>query len=248
MKKHLKSDELVYACQAHMLAQEEDFNEQWFDVFLYYALIGLSNSCVNIRVYSINMLTTIAAKNADSMIEVAERVSLLADEKFWEVKAQCLEFATTLLVQYRSFSHLLAQKDELKAKQPDKKEPVTGGAAQLQPGGAGKGIANSAPGGADRNQVKNALSAAVDIIRKVFNVNAPKSVQKLGLFELQPLLNEYKLLYPSYVEVLVGIDQEIKNIVLSEEPIKTGEEIYFSLGSISFNYKLKSDLANFDMI
>jgi len=48
--------------------------------------------------------------------------------------------------------------------------------------------------------------------------------------------------------VLVGIDPEIKNIVLSNEPIKTGEEIYFSLGSVSFNYKLKSDLANFDMI
>lgn len=44
----------------------------------------------------------------------------------------------------------------------------------------------------------------------MFNVNAPKSVQKLGLFKLQPLLNEYKLLYPSYVEVLVSIDQEIK--------------------------------------
>jgi len=80
-----------------MLSQEEEFNEQWFDVFLYYALIGLSNCCVNIRVYSINMLNTIASKNVDSMIEVAERVSLLADEKFWEVKAQCLEFATTIL-------------------------------------------------------------------------------------------------------------------------------------------------------
>jgi len=109
-------------------------------------------------------------------------------------------------------------------------------------------MSNSAPGGADRNQIKNALSSAVEIIRKVFNVSAPKSVQKLGLFELQPLLNDYKLLYPSYVEVLVGIDPEIKSIVLSNEPIKTGEEIYFSLGSVSFNYKLKSDLANFDMI
>jgi len=103
-----------------MLALEEEFNEQWFDVFLYYALIGLSNSCVNIRVYSINILTTIAAKNADSMIEVTERVCLLAEENFWEIKAQCLEFATTMLTQYRSLSHLLAQKDELKAKLPDK--------------------------------------------------------------------------------------------------------------------------------
>ena len=43
LKKHLQSDELVYSCQAHMLALETEFNEQWFDVFLYYALIGLSN-------------------------------------------------------------------------------------------------------------------------------------------------------------------------------------------------------------
>ena len=74
------------------------------------------------------------------------------------------------------------------------------------------------------------------------------SVQKLGLFSLQPLLNEYKLLYPSYVEVLVNIEQDIKNIILSEERIGTGEEIYFSLGTVSFNYKLKQDLSNFDMI
>ena len=116
LKKHLGSDELVYSCQAHMLSQETEFNEQWFDVFLYYALIGLSNQCVNIRVYSLNILTTIASKNADSMLEVTERVNLLADEQFWEVKAQCLEFAVTMLTQFRSLSHLLAQKDELKAK------------------------------------------------------------------------------------------------------------------------------------
>ncbi len=66
-------------------------------MFLYYALIGLSNHTVNIRVYSLNILTSICAKNADSMIEVTERVNLLADENFWEVKAQCLEFATTVL-------------------------------------------------------------------------------------------------------------------------------------------------------
>ena len=48
--------------------------------------------------------------------------------------------------------------------------------------------------------------------------------------------------------MLVSIEQEIKQIILSEEPIRTGEEIYFSLGTVSFNYKLKSDLDNFDTI
>ena len=49
------------------------------------------------------------------MLEVAERVSQLADEKFWEIKAQCLEFATTMLMQFKSSSHLLAHKDDIKA-------------------------------------------------------------------------------------------------------------------------------------
>ena len=88
-----------------------------------------------------------------------------------------------MLAQFRSLSHLLAQKDELKAKQPEKPKDSAGGSAggsaqglSQAPGGGGKGMGGSAPGGADRNQVKNALTAAVDIIKKVFNVNAPKGV------------------------------------------------------------------------
>ena len=97
LKKHLREDELVYCCQALLLQQETNFNEQWFDVFLYYALIGLSNTRVNIRVYSLNILSTIAKHNPEAMLEVAEQVSGLADEQFWEIKTQSLEFATTIL-------------------------------------------------------------------------------------------------------------------------------------------------------
>lgn len=115
LKKYLKDDELVYACQAHLLNQETQFNEQWFDVFLYYALIGLSNQRVNIRSYSINMLSTIAKHNPDAMLEVCEKISNLADEAFWELKTQSLEFAATILTQFRSHSHVLAVKDDLKS-------------------------------------------------------------------------------------------------------------------------------------
>ena len=43
LKNYIASEELVYCCQAHLIAQEQEFNEQWFDVFLYYSLIGLTN-------------------------------------------------------------------------------------------------------------------------------------------------------------------------------------------------------------
>lgn len=57
---------------------------------------------------------------------------------------------------------------------------------------------------------------------------------------------DYKLLYPLYIAVLVQTDYEIKQIILSDAPIQTGEEIFYSFGNGSFNYKLKSDIGNFD--
>ena len=49
--------------------------------------------------------------------------------------------------------------------------------------------------------------------------------------------------------VLIQTDYEIKQIILSDDtdaPINQGEEIFYSFGNGSFNYKLKSDIANFD--
>jgi hypothetical protein len=143
-------------------------------------------------------------------------------------------FATIVLTSFRGLSHLLSTKEDVKGGIPranSAPKPISG------PG------ANS-----DKNVVKKNLNLAIEIVLRCFSVNSPKSVQKLGLFELQPLLNDYKQLYPPYVEVLVQIDQEIKSIILSDEPIRAGEDIYFSLGNLSFNYKLKSDLNNFDRI
>jgi hypothetical protein len=59
-------------------------------VFLYYALIGLSNPKVSIRVYSLNVLNTIARHNAESILDITEKILNVSQEKHWEVKAQCL--------------------------------------------------------------------------------------------------------------------------------------------------------------
>ena len=144
-------------------------------------------------------------------------------------------FASLVLNSFRHLSHLLSTKEDVKG--APKRAQSTQEHKQNGPGAS-----------ADKNVVKKNLNLAIDIVLKCFSINSPKSVQKLGLFELQPLLNDYKALYTPYVEVLIQIDQEIKSIILSEEPIRSGEDIYFSLGNLSFNYKLKSDLNNFDKI
>jgi hypothetical protein len=234
LKKHLKQDEVVYACHAFLIGNEESFNEQWFDVFLYYALIGLSNPKVNIRVYSLNVLNTIARHNAESILDITEKIFNVSSDKHWEIKTQCLEFAIQVLSSYKEQSHLV-----------DDNKGGSKVAAQRQPNSP---TAANGPAAGDRNSVKGNLSCAVDIIQNVFNVNAPKAVQKVGLFRLQPLLNSYRRLYPIYVDTLIQTDEEIKGIILSAKPDAENDEIYYSFGNGSFSYKLKSDINHFDRL
>lgn len=96
-----------------------------------------------------------------------------------------------ILNSFKGMSYLLVQKEEVKGgppKQTQAKPPAGPGATS------------------DKNVVKKNLNLAIEIVSRVFSVDSPKSVQKLGLFELQPLLNDYKSLYQPYVEVLVQID------------------------------------------
>ena len=60
------------------------------------------------------MLSTIAKHNPEAMLEVCEKISALADETYWEVKTQCLEFAATILSKFKEHAILLAAKDDLK--------------------------------------------------------------------------------------------------------------------------------------
>lgn len=62
----------------------------------------------------------------------------------------------------------------------------------------------------DRNYAKQLITDNLDIIGNCFGINVPKSVQKLGLFEIQDLLNDFKVLYKPYVEVFLAMDHDIK--------------------------------------
>lgn len=59
-------------------------------------------------------------------------------------------------------------------------------------------------------------------------------------------MNYFKRIYPIYVDTLVGTEDEIKQIILSEQPTAENEEILMSFGNGNFSYRLKSDINNFD--
>ena len=149
-----------------MISQETEFNEQWFDVFLYYALIGLSSPKTYVRVYSLNILTTIARHNSESIMDLTEKVLLLASDPFWEIKAQCLQFATIVLTSFRNMSHLLQQKDDVKGGAGG-----GGGGAVIgiQKALSGKPGSSNGGAGGDRSAVKKNLNLAVEIVSRCFS-------------------------------------------------------------------------------
>ena len=115
--------------------------------------------------------------------------------------------------------------------------PLSRGEPSAQPPAGGK---------IDRNYAKQLISDNLEIINNCFGVNVPKSVQKLGLFEIQDILNDFKSLYRVYVETFLGMDPDVRVIILGKDETLKDEEIYFSLGSNSDNYRVKSNPYLFD--
>lgn len=100
LKKYIKEEETLYCCLAYIQraslevikkksTDDEDshFNEEWFDVFLYYALVGLGNGNIYVRVFSVNLLNTICEFNIDGILDVTEKVRQASNTDHWELKA-----------------------------------------------------------------------------------------------------------------------------------------------------------------
>lgn len=81
-------------------------------------------------------MNSIARHNSESIMDVTQKVLLLSSDPFWEVKAQCLIFATVVLTSFRNMSHLLTQKDDVKGGGIQK-------ALSGKPGSSGGGGINS---------------------------------------------------------------------------------------------------------
>jgi hypothetical protein len=217
LKNYVKDEEVVYSCYSHLISQETEFNEEWFDVFLYYALIGLNSSRAYIRVYSLNILNSIAKLNIEGVLEISEKIAALSKDNFWEVKAQCLIFSAHVLRYLKTYQNVLAagKDNDNKLMAPS---PSSGNNRGNRPGSRGGA---QAAGGLDRNSAKRHVATATTIVNNCFNISSPKSVQKLGLFEIQGILNDYKNLYYNYLEVLLSVDSEVRNLLLSDEYVRS---------------------------
>lgn len=76
LREHLSGahDLVAFACFAHMASLETEFDAQLFDVFLYYALVGIISPLPLKRVYSLNILNSIAQFNPESLIGSLDKI------------------------------------------------------------------------------------------------------------------------------------------------------------------------------
>lgn len=78
----------------------------------------------------------------------------------------------------------------------------------------------------------------MDIITNCFSGDSSKAVRKIGLYKLQPLLNDFKKLYMLYIDALTNAGPEEREIILSDEPFQDS----FQFGSGNFTYNLESNI------
>ena len=229
LKSHIKNEEVLYSILSHLVSQEDSFNEEWFDVFLYYALVGLCKSRPTIRKFSLKILNTISKHNAEGILDVTEKVKAISNSQHWEVKAQCMLFACNILRYLKGYSYLMKSgKDD------------AGGEKNLQVPNSRAGAVSS-EAKIDRAYAKQLISDNLDIMRNCFGANVPMSVQRIGLFECQDILNDYKALYRPYIETFLKMEPDIRAMIFNEGEGKQDEEIYFSLGENSDIYMVRSN-------
>lgn len=239
LKTHIDDESVLYSVLSYLVCQEESFNEEWFDVFLYYALVGLCKPRPTIRVSSLKILNTISRFNAEGILDVTLKVKLLSKSQHWEVKAQCMLFSCNILRYLREYSYLIKSA----------KEEGGGGEKNVQSTNSKGAILNSnSPAKIDRNYAKQLISDNLDIMNNCFGAKVPKSVQKLALLEVQDILNDYKALYKNYIETFLEMEPDVRSIILGEDETLKNEEIFFSLGNNSDNYKVKSNPEYFDRL
>ena len=67
------------------------------------------------------------------------------------------------------------------------------------------------------------VASLIDIVERIFHFNANVNVQKIGLIYLAKILNYYPQLCQGYLDVLLSVDDDVRETVLDIDPENQGE-------------------------
>lgn len=72
-------------------------------------------------------------------------------------------------------------------------------------------------------QKQTSIVHLLDLISRIFHKNANVNVQKIGLVYLAKVLNYYPELCPRYLEVLLSVEDDVRETVLDINPENQGD-------------------------
>eukprot|EP00817_Percolomonadidae_sp_ATCC50343_P007812 CAMPEP_0117424654 /NCGR_PEP_ID=MMETSP0758-20121206/5033_1 /TAXON_ID=63605 /ORGANISM="Percolomonas cosmopolitus, Strain AE-1 (ATCC 50343)" /LENGTH=684 /DNA_ID=CAMNT_0005208569 /DNA_START=167 /DNA_END=2218 /DNA_ORIENTATION=- len=93
------NDAPYLSCLSHLIVMEESFNEKLLDLYIYYCIMGLSNSSPAVRASSLNMVSTIALEKYETVMNMVDRLLTMAQEEtWWEIRIQVVCISATMLI------------------------------------------------------------------------------------------------------------------------------------------------------
>ncbi len=70
---------------------------------------------------------------------------------------------------------------------------------------------------------QNSIVHLLELVSRIFHRNANVNVQKIGLIYLAKVLNYYPTLCQRYLEVLLSVEDDVRETVLDISPENQGE-------------------------
>ncbi len=225
MKDYLTENQqaLTY-CFAKMLELEPAYNDFLFDIYMYYAMSGLSCPSPVVRVAALRMLNIMAEYNYELAFNLVDKLVPLMNDEYWEVKVQLYILACELLKKVE------AQQSALKAED--------------MPSTATKDKAQS-----EKNIFKSKVDMLYRIIDECVDEHSSLLVIKIAIFHIIPLLGSYKKLYGKIIALMLILPNEMLTGILDAQGEFIGEEgVVYTYSSYVWLYPCKCRAAELDKL
>jgi hypothetical protein len=224
MKDYLSNNQeaLTYTF-AKMLEQEVTYNDVLLDIYMYYAISGLSSQSSVVRVAAVKMLNTMVNYNYELAFNLVDKLISLIKDEYWEVKIQLHILACNLLKKVEAQQN--AFKDDLPSTSTKEKQQN------------------------ERNIFKGKFDLLIRIVDECVTQYSSLLVMRIAIYYIIPLLNSYKKYYDKLLQLLLALPME--NIVEITDPkgeyIEEGE-IQYTYSSYTWSYQCKCKADDLDKI
>lgn len=199
---------------AKMLELEPNYNELLFDIYMYYAMSGLSFQSPIVRTASLRMLNIMADYNYELAFNLVDKFISLINDEYWEVKAQLYILACELVKKVEAQQNAVKPED-LPSTTKDKPQ-----------------------------NEKSIFKSKVDMLYQILNKGVTEFssilVIKISIFHLIPLLNNSMPLYNKLLSLLLTLPPEMLNPILDPQGEFIGEEgVVYTYSSYVWMYPCK---------